>query len=127
MATAGFSPRSQVYDLASGRAAFELDCPCQDNRSLAYFLGGSRREKPDVYIAASPTAHVSPGDPVTQLIHGEGDLVVSIEGSRQLHQVQKSAGVDSRLKVMPKQGHALTFLNPETANTMVAFFEETLK
>ncbi|NND99074.1 MAG: alpha/beta hydrolase, partial [Pirellulaceae bacterium] len=29
-----------------------------DNSALAFFLGGSRREKPDVYAAASPISHV---------------------------------------------------------------------
>jgi triacylglycerol lipase len=97
-----------------------------DNTSVAYFLGGSRREVPDVYVAASPTAHVSPDDPTTQLIHGETDLLVPIAGTRRLHEAQKAAGVDSRFQVMPKQGHMITFLNPKTARKMVEFFAEVL-
>jgi hypothetical protein len=70
-----------------------------DNTSLAYFLGGSRREKSAAYIAASPAAHISSSDPVTQIIHGDSDLLVPIAGSRQFHQAQLAAGVDSRLEV----------------------------
>ncbi|MFK8112409.1 MAG: alpha/beta hydrolase fold domain-containing protein [Rubripirellula sp.] len=98
-----------------------------DNTALSYFLGGSRREKPDAYVSASPAAHVSPGDPVTQIIHGDQDLLVPITGSRQFHDAQVDAGIDSRMQVMPGQGHMLTFLNPKTRATMIAFFQATLQ
>lgn len=97
-----------------------------DNRAFSFFLGGSRRERPDLYVAASPTAHVSADDPVTQIIHGETDVMVPIEGSRAFHAAQQMAGVDTRFKLMPKQGHMVTFLNPKTRQTMLAFFKEVL-
>ncbi len=119
--------------LPSIRAVCAGGPPCDfrslpiDNTALAYFLGGSRRERPQVYTAASPTAHVSASDPVTQIIHGESDLLVPIETSRAFHQAQIAAGVDSRFQTMPKQGHMVTFLNPKTGDTMLAFFNEVLK
>jgi triacylglycerol lipase len=94
---------------------------------LAYFLGGSRRERPEVYFAASPIAHVSPADPVTQIIHGENDLLVPISGSRSFHQAQLAAGIDSRFEVMPRQGHMVTFVNPQTSQKVVDFFREVLE
>jgi acetyl esterase/lipase len=97
-----------------------------DNSAMAYFLGGSRREKPEAYIAASPAAHVSVDDPVTQLFHGEGDALVPLAGTRQFHESQVSAGIDSRLAVIPKQGHMLTFISPKTYQTVVDFFREVL-
>jgi triacylglycerol lipase len=97
-----------------------------DNLTLAFFLGGSRREMPEVYEAASPAAHVSPGDPVTQLIHGESDLLVPISESQQFHELQRAAGIDSRFEIMPKQGHMITFLNPKTNQKMLEFFQEVL-
>jgi acetyl esterase/lipase len=95
-----------------------------DNTSIAYFLGGSRRQVPEAYVAASPTAHVSRNDPATQLIHGETDLLVPIASTQRLHEAQKAVGVDSRFQIMPKQGHMITFLNPKTARKMVEFFTE---
>lgn len=97
-----------------------------DNTVMAYFLGGSRREKPDAYFAASPTAHISSSDPVTQIIHGEQDLVVPVAGSRQFHRSQVAAGIDSRLDVVAGQGHMLTFLDPKTGEKVVDFFREVL-
>lgn len=98
-----------------------------DNSAMAYFLGGSRREKPENYIAASPAAHVSGDDPVTQLFHGEGDALVPLAGTREFHQSQVKAGVDSRLAVIPKQGHMLTFISPITYQTVVGFFREVFR
>lgn len=98
-----------------------------DNTTLAYFLGGSRREKPDAYTAASPTAHASKSDPVTQIIHGDLDLIVPIETSKNFHDAQLAAGVDSRMEVMPRQGHMLTFMNPKTSSKVVEFFDDVLK
>lgn len=98
-----------------------------DNTALAYFLGGSRRDKPETYEAASPAAHVSQGDPVTQLIHGESDLLVPVAESQRFHKLQRQAGIDSRIEVMPKQGHLITLLNPKTNLKVVQFFREVLK
>lgn len=119
-------------DLPKVRAVCVGGPPCDfrslplDNRGLAFFLGGSRREKPNVYVAASPTAHASAGDAVTQIIHGESDFIVPIASSRSLHDAQKLFGVDSRFQIMPGQGHMVTFLNPKTSETMLRFFKEVL-
>ncbi len=98
-----------------------------DNGALAYFLGGTRREKQAAYIAASPAAHVSENDPVTQLFHGEGDALVPLAGTRQFHQAQVKVGIDSRLAVIPKQGHMLTFISPQTYQTVIGFFREVFQ
>ena len=95
-----------------------------DNSAMAYFLGGTRRDRPETYKAASPAAYVSGNDPVTQLFHGEGDALVPLAGTRQFHQSQVDAGIDSRLEVIPKQGHMLTFISPKTYQTVVEFFRE---
>jgi triacylglycerol lipase len=96
------------------------------NTSLAYFLGGSRADNPAAYVAASPTAHVSAKDPVTQIIHGEKDMLVPIANSQSFHEAQKEKGVDSRMKTLPNQGHMVTFMNPTTSKTMIEFFRQVL-
>jgi hypothetical protein len=37
-----------------------------------------------------------------------------------------AAGIDSRLEVMPGQGHLITFVNPKTSGKMLEFFREVL-
>ncbi len=107
--------------------------PCEfrslpiDNTALAYFLGGSRRQKPKIYEVASPTVHASAGDPVTQIIHGESDVLVPIHSSRSLFEALSDVGVEVRFAVIPKQGHMMTFLNPKTRQKMLQFFQEVLQ
>jgi len=96
------------------------------NTSLAYFLGGSRGDNPEVYRVASPIAHASAADPVMQFIHGENDMLVPVDDSRRMHEIHRTLGIESRLKILPNQGHMITFLNPETSRTTVAFFREVL-
>lgn len=95
-----------------------------DNTAMAYFLGGSQREKPDAYVAASPMAHVSPDDPPTYIIHGDKDLIVPIAGAKEFHQAQLDANVSSHLETMPGQGHMITFINPKTSEQVVEFFRK---
>lgn len=97
-----------------------------DNTSMKFFLGDSRRNAQATYLAASPLAHVSKGDPPTMIIHGETDIMVPMKGSQIFHDAQVAAGIDSQLKILPKQGHFLTFLNPETATQMILHFQQHL-
>ncbi|EMI19066.1 lipase/esterase [Rhodopirellula maiorica SM1] len=97
-----------------------------ENTGLAYFLGGSRREKPSVYEAASPTAHVSAQDPPVHLIHGEADSIVPIQNSLLFAEQAKAAGISCDLTTIKGQGHLITFLNPRTSQAMIEFFDKTL-
>ncbi|MFG0287648.1 MAG: alpha/beta fold hydrolase [Rhodopirellula sp. JB044] len=97
-----------------------------DSEALSFFLRGSRRKFPDAYVAASPTAHASPGDPPTQLIHGEKDMIVPIESSQQFAGALKDAGASVALTVVENQGHFMTFMHPSTQTQVRAFFAEQL-
>ncbi|MGB7348067.1 MAG: alpha/beta hydrolase fold domain-containing protein [Pirellulaceae bacterium] len=94
-----------------------------DNTGLAYFLGGSRRQKPETYDVASPIVHASPGDPPLQIIHGAADFMVPIASSQSLYKKLKAAGNDVRYKTLAGQGHMMAFLDPTTRQTMLEFFQ----
>ncbi len=97
------------------------------NTMLAYFLGGSRGERPEIYEAASPAHHAAPDAPAIQIIHGEKDMIVPTASSRSLYQALLACGADCRYELIPGQGHLLTFLHPVTEATMLAFFDEFLQ
>lgn len=97
-----------------------------ENRMLAYFLGGSRAELPEIYRSASPAAHASANDPPTRLIHGQGDTLVPILSSQLMKRALVGAGVKCELIVVPKLGHAMTFLASETPRAIAEFFSDTL-
>ena len=116
----------RVVAVCAGGAPCDFRELPPENEMLAYFLGGSRAEKPQAYQAASPTAHVSAGDPKTQIIHGEEDVLVPIATSRNFHQALSQLGVDSYFQMIEDRGHLLTFIHPETKLTLMNFFRETL-
>lgn len=93
---------------------------------LAFFLGGSPQQIPDVYTAASPVTHASAGDVPTLFIHGLADSIVPVQCSQSLYQSQRELGVASEFLAFESQGHLLTFLNPRTAESMIDFFQRKL-
>lgn len=97
-----------------------------DNETLSYFLGGSRRQFPDLYTSASPIAHVSAGDPPIQLIHGETDMLVPLANSRRFADALRQAGASVVLTVIQKQGHIMTLMHPQTQAQVSTFFREQL-
>ena len=97
-----------------------------DNTSLAFFLGGSRRELPDVYTAASPICFTSPKDPPFQIIHGEADGIVAVGNSKDFYQALVDSQVNASIKTLPQKGHFLAFISPKLTDWMLRFFKEQL-
>ncbi len=77
-------------------------------RAAAQFLGGSPRQVPAEYTAASPIDHVAPGDPPMLLVHGLEDPLVPVGQSRAMAAALDSAGVANQLLLVPG-GHDLDF------------------
>ncbi len=96
-----------------------------DNTSLAYFFGGSRRQRASTYAIASPVVHLSQGDPPLKIIHGEVDALVPIIGSERFLKAAKESGVRSDLTRISGQGHLATFLNPQSRDAAQKFFAES--
>ena len=94
-----------------------------DNTTLAYFLGGSRRNAAEAYKAASPRVHASAGDPIAKFIHGDSDFLVPQANALSLYRPLKAAGVDVRFTSMPDQGHMTTFMNTKTQESVLEFFQ----
>ncbi len=96
------------------------------NRTLAYWLGGSRGERPDVYKAASPRLHASPEDPPFFFFHGDQDGLVPLDNSRCLHDALQKCGIESVFMQVDGQGHLMTFLNREARTKAVEFLKKHL-
>jgi triacylglycerol lipase len=126
------SEDSRWTQIPSIRAVCAGGPPCDfqslpaDNTALAYFLGGSKRQHPDLYRVASPLAHVSPADPPSKIVHGDVDFIVPVKGSKDFYEQQQKTNLDASLDVLTGHGHMLTFMNPRTRRLMVDFFREKL-
>ncbi|MEY4565105.1 MAG: Carboxylesterase NlhH [Planctomycetota bacterium] len=116
-----------VKAVVAGGAPCDFTELSLENRTMAYFLGGSREEKPDVYRQASPKAFASKDDPPFFFFHGDVDRIVPLHNSRCLHDALQKCGIDSQFHEVTGQGHLLTFVNPEARLKAVEFLQKKLQ
>lgn len=111
--------------VAGGAPCDFRDLPL-DNTILAYFFGGSRREKPAAYRNASPTAHASRNDVAIQFLHGGSDLLVPPRTARQLFEKHRDLGVPSQWHELDDLGHLFAFLSPDLRSRAVRYLAEEM-
>ncbi|MDZ7669860.1 MAG: alpha/beta hydrolase [Gammaproteobacteria bacterium] len=91
------------------------------------FLGVSFRADPQLWVEASPIAHVSDTAPPFLLYHGGADRLVEADQSRRLHQRLAARGVRADLHIVPYHGHLSMFvLNRSALRRSTAFLADTL-
>lgn len=96
------------------------------NRSMAYWLGGSREELPEIYAAASPTSHLDRDDPPILLIHGTSDLIVPIRSARLMKAAAEQVGATCDVLELPGDGHVTTFTSRVGRKAAVEFLHRHL-
>jgi acetyl esterase/lipase len=98
-----------------------------DSRRLAFWLGGTRRERPEAYAAASPMQFVTPTAPPVFLYHGEQDRVVGIDESKAMLGRLCDARVPAELYVVPQAGHVTAFLDAPAIARAIAWLDRYCK
>lgn len=99
----------------------------KDVRMLAYWLGGSRSEKPDAYKLASPAAFVSKDDPPTFFFHGEKDRLVPKLSPMAMATALMAVGVEVEFYTVPGASHVKSFLDLKAADKAVEFLDKHLR
>ncbi len=95
------------FSTPTNLAALSVESPWA-GRAAAQFLGGSLRQIPASYAAASPIDHVSPGDSPMLLVHGLQDPLIPVSQSETMAAALTAAGVRNELILVPG-GHDLDF------------------
>jgi triacylglycerol lipase len=98
-----------------------------DNRYLAFWLGGTRRDKEELYRQASPMAFVTPAAPPIFFYHGEKDLLVMPHGAKALKQALDDVGVSTQLVMVPDDGHIGTFMQADALSAAYTFLDVHLQ
>jgi len=96
-------------DLTAGYADVPFPDPIDERGVLRTYLGGTPRELPELYRAASPITYVRPGLPPTLLIHGLRDHIVKPRFSRELQRALAGSGNRVELVELPWSEHAFDF------------------
>ncbi|GIW95772.1 MAG: hypothetical protein KatS3mg110_3813 [Pirellulaceae bacterium] len=123
----GQPPVPRPRAVVAGGAPCSFDWLPPDSRTLAYFLGGSRRQVPDRYRQASPLAYVSQDDPPVLLFHGRDDMLVPLASVQRFQQRMEEVGGVCRLEVYPGWGHLATFLAEAPRKEAVTFLRRYLE
>lgn len=99
-------------------------------KQLEPFLGGTAKEKADLYRRASPLAYVNKDAPPFLFVHGSADSIVPIQQSEDMAEKLRQVGVSARLLRVADEGHGLNRNSPSLRRSlaeMLVFFEKTLK
>lgn len=110
----------------AGGAPSDLSFIPEESKLLAGFLGASRRENPKVYREASPISFLKPSIPPLFIYHGDRDLLVPVDQSRQLFDRSRNLGAKVDYFEVKEQGHLLSFIDPEARRRSVDFLVATL-
>lgn len=75
------------------------------NSPESLLVGGPIQENKDKVAAANPVTYVTKDDPPFLIMHGDKDDLVPLGQSELLHAALRTAGVESKLHVVPGAGH----------------------
>jgi acetyl esterase/lipase len=111
----------------AGGAPCDFEWLEEDSRRVQHFLGGTRRQKPEVYRQASPIYAVSADDPPVFLFHGQYDRLVPLSSPTGLLERLKAKRVRAEMYLTPEKGHFETFFDVEARRQAIQFLNDVLK
>jgi acetyl esterase/lipase len=111
---AGFSSRVQAVVAFNGIYDFVSLMEKSPSRTLIErvvpkFLGGTLHEVPEVYVEASPVAHVASSDPPFLLLHGTADTTAPYGQALEMQKALKCSGV--KVELYSAKGASHGFFN----------------
>jgi acetyl esterase/lipase len=121
------SPDTRLQCVVAGGAPCDFRIMPADNKTLAFWLGGSRAEKPDLYELASPAKFISKDDPPVFFFHGEHDWLVPVASPQFMVAQLKAVGVTASLLTLPQTGHIAAFLDKAPVLEAIKFLDTQLK
>jgi len=93
------------------------------------FLGGTVKQKPDVFLAASPIFHIDSATAQFLIFHGTDDPIVPVEQSRRFAHALQEKGIPVTYIEFPGEQHG--FVKPadvdKFASASTQFFDSCLK
>lgn len=120
----GTAPR--LHAAVAGGAPTDLRRFGDDNRVVSRLLGGPASALPAAYEAASPIAHVSPGDPPMFLYHGRYDWLVNVSQATAMRTALQSAGVPVEYLETPRGHFATYFFDGDSVEAALRFLDHWL-
>lgn len=120
-------PARGLCAVVAGGTPCDLTLEPAKSARLAYFLGGTRADIPDVYRQASPATFVTAKVPPMFFFHGTADNLVPLSSVKSMCSALDAAGCDARLWEIDKASHIGSFMSPQARQEAVKFLDEVLQ
>ncbi|MCC9609121.1 alpha/beta hydrolase [Blastopirellula sp. JC732] len=120
-------PAEGLCAVVAGGTPCDLTLEPATSIRLAYFLGGSRAEKPEVYRQASPAKFVSDKAPPMFFFHGTADDLVPLAAVKAMCADLDQAGCRTQICEIDNAGHIGSFISPQARQEAVKFLDEVLQ
>jgi acetyl esterase/lipase len=121
------APSARLQVVLAGGAPCDFRPMLPNSPRLAYWLGGTRGGKPDIYRDASPANFVTADDPPMFFFHGEQDELVPVASPKAMVALLGEQGVRAEMLTVPKAGHLQTITSREALERGLAFADRCLK
>jgi dipeptidyl aminopeptidase/acylaminoacyl peptidase len=97
-------------------------------KNLVPFLGGTLKEREEIYRKASPLTYTRKGAPPFLFIHGGEDKLVLPSHSQEMADKLRSVGSSARVILIEGEGHGFRGDKLRTSLAeMMTFFDDNLK
>lgn len=123
----GKTPLPPVKAVVAGGAPCDFRIIPKNSGMLAFWFGGTRAQKEQLYCDASPAAFFSESTPPVFFYNGDEDDLVDIREVRVAHRALEKLGVDTALHVIPGGGHIGVFFSPAPVGEAIKFLDARLK
>jgi triacylglycerol lipase len=121
------APSARLQCVLAGGAPCDFREIAPDSAQIAFWLGGTRAEKPDNYRNASPANFVASSDPPMYFFSGEDDILVPISSPRKMVRALQTSGVVAEMYTVKNAGHLQTFFDEGAIDHAFAFADRHLK
>lgn len=121
------APSARLQCVLAGGAPCDFRDMPANGQMLAYWLGGTRAERPANYRDASPANFVTSDDPPMYFFSGEDDFLVPITSPRRMVNVLLAAGVAAEMYTVKHSGHIPTLFDRGALEHAISFADQHLK
>ncbi len=119
-------PDTRLQAVIAGGAPCDFQKIPENMPTLAFWLGGTRREVPDRYRDASPLAFISKDDPPMFFFNGGRDTLVTPDTAAEMVKALKRSGVDAIQHIVADGTHISTPFNEKALLDVERFLAKQL-
>lgn len=121
------APSARLQVVIAGGAPCDFRLLPAGSQQLAFWLGGTRADRPDEYRDASPARFITADDPPMFFFHGEQDWLVPLLSPTHMVSLLKAAGISAEIYPVKDAGHIQTLFDRGALEHGLAFADRYLK